>query len=229
MNDLELEPIFAALYGEVVVCDIYRLRSLDFVPEIVFDIGANIGIFSRFARSLFPKALIVSLEPDQKNRDRFDELGRDDNMVLIPRALGKGKIFHGLTAANGAGEVYLSAGLGYPEDLMIRASGVLEISSISSLQLGTLIRAYWVEGMRSLIKIDCEGAENTIWGGEDSMATLRQMDYIAMEIHTYSMTGSQQQEVREAEEGGLRSLEATHTCERQGVNFWARKRDNRAV
>ena len=62
---------YNGLYGEVVTEDCYRLKTLGFVPDVIFDLGANIGVFTRYARDMFNNAKIISVEP---NLDNFENL-----------------------------------------------------------------------------------------------------------------------------------------------------------
>ncbi len=222
-----LKGPFGGLYGEVVTEDCYRLKSVKFQPAVIFDIGANVGFFSRFARTLFPKALILSLEPDPQNCNHFRDFTTDTNIVLIEKALGKGHIFHGTTAVNGSGETYLSAGLGYPESDLngAAASGNgLEFSGVGSVTLGELAHGVLNPGDSLLVKIDCEGAENTIWDDPASMAVLKRADYICAELHFYAMNASGSKEVRERTLQALDELSATHNGELNHVHYWAVKK-----
>jgi FkbM family methyltransferase len=214
---------YHGLYGEVVTCDTYRLKQLQFVPDIIFDVGANVGIFSRYARTLFPKALIVALEPHPENLLYFCKFTKDSNLILIPKALGRGVIFRCTGAANGAGESYLSAGLGFTAQEIVNAPNVRS-TTVGPITLSTFILPYLKPGMKSLLKVDCEGGENSIWGDSKSMQVLWRMDYICMELHDYSLSGAGRIKVQSATAAGLSCLESTHTCERDGVYFWAAKK-----
>lgn len=218
---------YGGLYGEVVTCDIYRLRQVRFQPDLVFDIGANVGVFSRFARTLFPKAKIVAVEPHPANCEVFRQYTPDPNTFLLECAMGRGNIYHTLTAVNGSGENYLSPGLGYPEGLLAGAvvqGKAMELSAVPSLTLQEIYRDHYQQGMKVLMKIDCEGAENILWEDPEAMGILRSVDYLCMELHDYAQTGEFLQEVKTVTAMALVSLAATHNCERQGVNFWATKR-----
>lgn len=219
---------YAGLYGEVVTEDIYRLRSVRFRPDLIVDIGANVGVFTRFARSLFPDAKVVAVEPDPENAAHFRRFTPTLNVMLMEYALGSGTIFHGVGAVNGAHETYLSTGLGYPEKLMhqaVEAKKGLEISNVPCLLLSEILcPARWTPGMKTILKVDCEGAENSIWNHEPSMEVLRQMDYVAMEVHSYALTGAELPSVVKATREALDSLKKTHRCEQEGIYFWATKK-----
>ena len=232
VNRLEdtLNGGYGGLYGEVVTCDTYRLRQMEFKPDIIFDIGANVGIFSRFARSLFPNARIIAVEPDPENAAHFRKFTQDPNTHLMEYALGSGQIFHGTTAVNGAHETYLSVGgLGYPDKLVreataAAASNIMVLSNVPSLLLTEILEQYWKPGTKALLKVDCEGAENCIWQHKPSMKALSQIDYIAMELHDYALTSDDRVKVLEETNKALHALEQTHICTREGVNFWATKK-----
>ena len=164
---------FGGLYGEVVTEDIYKLRSLDFVPDAIIDIGANIGIFSRFARELFPQALIVAVEPHPANFEILQAHAPADPCILLNKALGRGQVYHGLTAANGSGATYLSAQPGYPAaDLAMPDPSRVAVAT-KTIMLDELANAYVEIGQKLLLKIDCEGAENIIFTHGPSMDVLR--------------------------------------------------------
>lgn len=224
MTDAGLDDDYKALYGEVVTEDIYRLKQLSFVPDVVFDIGANIGIFTRYARDLWPVARIVAVEPHPDNIFEFNRLTpwNDQNIFLVPHALGTGPIFHGTGARNGSGETYLSHGLGYAEGSLNSHSSTAMIGR----SLASIVRPHWCPGQKAVIKMDCEGAENCIWEDPESMAVLRRFDYIAMEVHFYAADAEQHPEMKEKTLAALKSLEATHECELDNVNFWATKKLN---
>lgn len=215
---------YNGLYGEVVTQDCYRLKQLKFIPDIIFDFGANVGIFSRFARELFPEALIISVEPHKEN---FEILERftdkiDGKTVLLNKAIGKGDMWRATTASNGAGEAYLSEGLGYLKDELVKTNGVsVERTNIESAMPSDLIAEYLRNGMKSVLKLDIEGGENVIWGDKASMDAIKSIDYIAGEIHFYSLTAEGLSEVRKKTEQALNSFKKTHTVEIDNVNFWA--------
>lgn len=216
---------YSGLYAEVVTHDTYRVRGLDFTPDLVIDIGANVGVFTRFARSLWPDALIVAVEPNPENFAILKEHTDVREMVLFEAAYGKGEIYHGLTARNGSGETYLSAGLGYPEEGLKSQVGIsLERVAINTIDLWSLMGFFHFIDERVLLKMDCEGAENSLWEDERSLAEIAKIDYVAMEIHDYALNGALLPKVKEAREKALKQIQKTHNCKHEGVHFWARRK-----
>lgn len=220
---------YAGLHGEVVTHDCYRLRTLPFIPDVIFDFGGNIGIFARFARELFPDALIVSVEPHPENRSVFKEFTKDDKIILIEKAIGRGKMWHNLGARNGSGESYVSSGLGFDKEMMasaVRNNQGVEASGVDAVMPDEIIWQYWKPGMKAVLKCDCEGCENFVFTDKHSMDMIKQMDYIAMEVHFYALTGGKPwEEVQEQTRAALKELEETHICELDNVHFWAIKKE----
>lgn len=217
---------FGGLYGEVVTEDCYRLRGIQWEPEVIFDLGANVGVFTRYARELFRTARIIAVEPDEENCAHLRKFTEDSNLILIEAAIGKGTLWHYLNSRNGAMQCYLSEGLGYPGAAMKKCeeAGTVEQLKIPTVLPAELVRSYWKPGQRSVMKIDIEGAENAIFEDPDSVAALKQMDYIAMEVHFYATNGAEHKEVTRKTMEVLQELEDTHTCELNNKNFWATKK-----
>jgi FkbM family methyltransferase len=58
-------------------------------PEVIYDIGANVGTWSLLARACFPKAIIHAFEPLEKHHSVFTHLTPDiSNIFLHKVALG---------------------------------------------------------------------------------------------------------------------------------------------
>ena len=227
VNKLEetLNGGFRGLYNEVTVEDCYHLKTINFSPDIIFDIGANVGVFTRYARTLFPSAMIIAVEPNENNFYHLTKFTKDNNTIFLNKALGKGNIWHATTAVNGSGEVYISEGLGYPSDLLQQDAGNLEKSHVKTIMLDELINQYYQPNMKSILKLDCEGAENVIWAHESSMKTLHQIDFITAELHFYAHTGGPiYDEMLKVTHNALKSLEETHDCTLNHIYFQARKK-----
>jgi len=212
------------LRGEVIVEDIYGLRTLTGPIDVVFDLGANVGLFAEHARSLFPEAKIVCVEPHPEN---FAELqkrhGHDPKIVLINRAIGDGPVFHAVGAANGSCECYLPAGFGY--DLAeMRLDPRLTESEIRSIGVDDLVGEYagWLD--RYVIKMDIEGAENAVFADPLSRAALRGAAHLAIEVHHYALNAEVHPEMVRNVDRVLAEFGQTHDCQMKHVIFTARRK-----
>jgi len=238
-KSLGINGEYDALYGEVVTYDMYRMRDvadivscndptfvhvaghaslINFKPDVIFDLGANVGIFSRYARTLFKDALIVSVEPNPDNCTIFRQNTADDNTILLECAIGSGNMYH-ISGANGAMEVYLSEGPGYSKkDLQS-----YKLTSIKSLML-TDLKKYIKDGDKIVMKLDIEGNETVLFNDPPSIEMFKTIDYLAFEMHYFSNDGTKSKSVLDITNKFFDILEQTHNILKDGVYFYAVKR-----
>ena len=224
---------FTAIFNEVCSMDCYRIRGVPFTPDVVIDIGANVGVFTSYARFMFPDAKIIGVEPDPENFRHLTRLTEHlRGITLLKMALGTGQIWHAptpdiLATHNeqwkenpddtpyyGACQSYTTLNqLGYPEswlenDVCFEPA----YDGIKSISLDVLMKDIEPDA-KVLAKIDCEGGENCIFTHEPSMAALRRLDYLAMEIHFWTKgTVPEYEANKQTMIDTLMSLSDTHDC-----------------
>ncbi len=218
---------FEVIFNEVCRDDFYEIRSLSFVPNIIFDLGANIGAFTTLARHLFPFAHIIAVEPDDRNFGLLKRYtGHFYNIAYVNKALGNGPIWQGLPLLEppyyGAIRSYVTQDqLGFLTEDMTRPPGlqgcddypIYEPSQVEAISLAELFAEHTTDGDMVLLKMDCEGGENSIFADPDSMAALHRTDYVTMETHYYTKgTGTQHEANVIMVEDALMSLSSTHNC-----------------
>lgn len=222
-----LEGGYEGLYGEVWTQDCYRLRELQFSPSVVFDLGANVGVLTRFARELFKDAKIISVEPNPLNFEILKKFTPDDNTVFINKAVGVGTVWHYKDAVNGSHECYLSDGLGYDRNLLANEEmigGCIEKIDIETVMPGDLVKEYIKNNEKYIFKIDIEGNEHTLWSDEETMEALIGAEYICMEVHFYALHGGALEEVRNKTIEAFTRLQETHWCFLNHTMFFALKK-----
>lgn len=146
----------------------YYFPVKDFHPEIIYDIGANIGVVSVIFANIWPKAKIHAFEPEPGN---FELLKKNcdpyPNVVLHAVGLG---------AQSGSKKLYPSADPtnfgGY--------SNFIEFGEPTECKILSVNRAVATHGTPDLIKIDCEGAECEILR---NFPNLNRVSWIAGELH----------------------------------------------
>lgn len=228
MNELKdtLNGGYNGLFGEVVTDDCYKLRQLNFIPDVIIDCGANVGVFTRFAKELFPDALIVAVEPHKENCEVFKRHCPID-VILLQKAIGKGQLWHNLGASNGSGESYVSSGVGYEHEAMVKESvngKSVESSPIQTVMPKEFIDTYVKEGQKFIIKIDIEGGEHAIFSDEESMKAIAKADYVCMELHLFALHGGTMYETMALKLGeAIGRLMMTHSVSMDNVNMWAKK------
>lgn len=242
-QSLGMSGEYNSLYGEIVTYDIYNLRDVEnivscndpnyvhwrghsgigFVPDIVLDLGANVGIFSRYARSLWPDAKIIAVEPNEVNQSVFEEHTNDKNIILLKNAIGFGQMYHCNGAINGAHEVYLSKGLGYNQLAFdeLNRLGVTTTSNTNPIMLTDLKK--YCHG-KVLLKLDIEGNETVIFNDKPSMDLMKTFEYICMELHYFASDGSQLDGVKAKTAEALEGLKETHNTRFGNIYFYATKK-----
>jgi hypothetical protein len=186
---------YAGLYGEVVTQDCYRLKTLDFVPEIILDLGANVGVFHNYARKLFPEATIICVEPDFDNFSNLVAFSKHDKSMFFPFGIGPHILKRVGIGINGAHEIYLKEGDG---------------REVVGIQLSY----FSYPDKKVLIKIDIEGAEKYIFEHKESVEVMKDADYIAMELHRSEKENK----------ADILFLEETHNLEYVHPMAYARKK-----
>ncbi|MBS0206925.1 MAG: FkbM family methyltransferase [Planctomycetes bacterium] len=158
-----------SIAGEVISDDCYRLSSIvgRLNPSTIVDVGAHIGSFSCWAKSLWPSATILAFEPVPSN---FQLLSRNtaalSNVVCKMCALHERRgISHIREGANtGGGRV---GGEG---------TAILTLDTLSALKLQDMDKI-------DVLKLDCEGGEGFILDSLRESGRLQSVKYIVGEWH----------------------------------------------
>lgn len=215
------------VFGEVCIRDYYQMRSLPFVPDVIFDLGANVGAFTTMARVLFPNARIVSVEPHPETYSKLIETcGHFPCIRFVNKAIGTGDVvWHAkrqITPPYYAALCsYVTPGqVGFSEGEMTSPAGQpgrddhppYSESCVEVIRFDALMSGFVEPDNLVLVKSDCEGGENCIFTDEPSMQALRRVDCITMEIHDYAKgIGTVQEEAAKVIRDGLLSLSDTHS------------------
>lgn len=157
------DPMFVADFVNVVLDDEYGLRRLAPPPRTIVDIGSNIGLFSAYARGLFPEATIHAYEPSPETAELNRFNAGDPRTTLFVEG------------------VAASAGRARMVELGASNLARTESADDGAIQLtpfGEVIAR--LGGPVDLLKIDCEGAE---WDFMTDPAQFAQVGAIRMEYH----------------------------------------------
>lgn len=170
---------FNGLYGEVVIADSYKLRQLRFAPDVVIDLGANVGVFTRYARELWPDAMIVAVEPDKENYGHLVEF-TNNGAILLNKGIGIGVLKKRMdegSLVNGSHFSFVSENSIEDQIYDTNTTGV------KSVMLDELFKEFVHPKDKVLVKIDVEGAEFHIFEHEPSLKYLHKAEYFAIELH----------------------------------------------
>ncbi len=152
----------------IVLNDTYGLRRFENLGNIV-DIGANIGIFSIHAATLFPQAKILAYEPCCETFNNLEKNVNSFNIQVYPYAVGQQ-----------AGKVNLSV----EGDLTACYVADNNSSYLKSSQVCDMISFQEIvdqlDGKIELLKLDCEGSEYEII----QSPSFNCVEYVVGEFHT---------------------------------------------
>lgn len=172
-------PLIEYMYNEIVVEDTYELRKIkekygDTIENII-DIGGNLGIFSVFAREIFPTARIISLEAFCDTYLSLKENTQLYNIENYNMAFGDGSelFLHKCQDHSGANQFK-----------KIKSGDI----SIISKTLPQIFNQLQIQG-DYMIKMDIEGGEMFLYENSAAEKILQNSKYFTMEYHNVNMLG----------------------------------------
>lgn len=156
---------------EILSEDSYQIRQYgheDF--DNIIDIGANAGLFSLFARILFPQANIFSIEPNPECLEYLKSNLNIFDINILDVALGDGDpLYYKMRDDNNLSTRYIKENIG------TRPS--------QSMTLKQIIDHFNIDiNKRNMFKCDCEGGEVALLDKE-STEILKTFKHIGIEVH----------------------------------------------
>lgn len=149
---------------EIFVLRVYDV-DLPGPPQKIVDVGANVGTFTLRYRKLFPAAQFTCFEPVAANFGRLQEnlQCHMSNVVLRPEAVSDraGTTDIHLHPANSGSHSLFSE--------QVPAGALRE--TIALVEVNAEVEAH--DGQINLLKLDCEGAENSIILGMSEQAAAK--------------------------------------------------------
>jgi FkbM family methyltransferase len=179
-----LHPVFARpgtsdlfVFDQIFVEREYRCLDHTDCSGLIIDLGANVGYSSAYFLSSYPKAFLISVEPDP---DNFALLSRNlepykDRCRLVKAAVWPEKAKLQFKEANGRSPEWgrsVEAGV----------EGDVEAVTVPSLIENSPHRRV------SILKVDIEGAERQLFGANTDWLSL--VDNIVIELHGSECTAT---------------------------------------
>jgi len=168
------------MYNEIVIEDTYGLRKLKKTHSnsinTIVDIGGNLGVFSAFAREIFPHARIISLEAVYDTYLSLSANLQSFNVETYNMAFGDGSelFFNKCEDHSGANQ--------------FKKEKTISNISIISKTLPQIFDDLQINGPY-IIKMDIEGGEMFLYENSSSYNILRNAEYFTMEYHQVNMLG----------------------------------------
>lgn len=163
---------------ELVIEDVYKLKSMSKNPRNIVDLGAQIGIFTLLVAKRYPNAKIITYEPEKENfrllvnNIRINNLKNVKSLNLgVSGKRGKRKLY--LSNSNsGAHSIYGKKGISYETFRSIKFDDIIKNNGLEYIDI---------------LKMDCEGAEYEILLNANKYY-LKKVDIILMELHETDLT-----------------------------------------
>jgi FkbM family methyltransferase len=159
---------------EMFIHQDYRESAQHFSPNVIFDIGANVGLAGCYFASIFPNSEIYGFEPESGSY-RVAEINY--------RNIRRGKLFKvALTSQNGEANILSSdIGSGGQKLEIYDPSSNWKREKVKTCRLDDLIRMENLP-IPDLLKIDVEGAEYDVLLGLGDIS--QKVKGIVMEVHS---------------------------------------------
>ena len=159
------EPGSDFAFLDIFIDDCYGIRRVNPPIERIIDIGGHSGFFSLHAKMLYPKAAVHSYEPNPAMSQYIDYQSKTGGFQWFPEAVGETD-----------GRVNLA-----PHKDSVCSRTIDEpAGSIPMLAFSKALQR--VGGCVDFLKLDCEGAEWSIFRDSKSMQSVRQL---GMEYHLF--------------------------------------------
>lgn len=146
-------------------------------PSLVLDLGANVGFSAAYFLSVFPKARIVAVEPDERNL----AICKANLLPYGDRAL----LLHGAVWSRSATLRLLKGTLGDGREWATQVDELIEeertSAGVQAWDVGSLIDMNGSSTV-DLLKVDIERAELAVFG-DSAISWLHRVRNICIELH----------------------------------------------
>ena len=149
------------IFSEIFIGDCYPLAENNKDKKIIVDIGANIGLFTFYAKIKFPNSKIFSVEA---NPDNFKILEKNINENKLRDCV---RVFNNVCSSFiGKQPFYLSTNPGWSSSYNKRGAENGQMIYLEPLSLSKLFQLNNINRV-DVLKIDIEGAEYDILLNDD--------------------------------------------------------------
>ena len=129
--------------------------ALDFTPELIIDLGANIGLTSLYFNKVYPKAKIIAIEPEVSN---FDILMKNVNQI------DQIKPINAAIWDKDIDLVLLDEGHGHYGYTVFENKENKSGTVVKCITLASVLNKFQVDKI-DVLKVDIEGAERELFQG----------------------------------------------------------------
>ena len=163
---------------EIFIDEEYNFK-IPFVPKVIIDGGANIGLSTLFFKNKFPDSRIISIEPDLKNFEMLSKnVGHFKDVTLINGALWPSKSMLSVSDKYNMGEWGM---------ITEEINGAEPINSVQTVTIDELCEQNNIEHI-DILKLDIETAEKELFSRNFSN-WLPKTKIVVIELHDWLVKG----------------------------------------
>jgi len=189
------EEAIKGVFRGVILDDEYGLQSLKNAPQTIVDVGANVGLFSVWARANFPKSVIHSYEPNPAIQSFLAANCAEISAFMFEEAVA---------ACDGSVALKVRPGGSVGGRCALEEVGPISVTSLRN----AVAR---IGGTCDLLKLDCEGAE---WDMLKDPTAFDAVKSVRMEYHLFESDQSVDSLVASFEAMGFRMVRLVRDPER---------------
>lgn len=174
------------IINEVIAGDQYELKDMAAniePPKLILDIGGHIGTFGCFAKSFWPDARIIALEPNPVNaelyRRNLSENFGDMESVVINKALSYSPNVNTYLSGSRTTGGGILVNREFVKNLEDYRTG--ESFEVKTTTLEEILIQHGIDRV-DLVKWDCEGAEFAAFR-DMSLETKQKLGFMVGEVH----------------------------------------------
>lgn len=161
-------PVFRQIF-----MDMEYALPIPFIPKIIIDAGANIGLFTIFMNQKYPNAKYICLEPEPNNFKQLNfNLKRIKNIEILQKALWNHNNGVNIETSSEHGEWGATT----------KDTGN-NIGEIPSITIDKILNEFEID-IIDILKIDIEGAEKQLF--EKDAKWLKKVKLLIIELHDYT-------------------------------------------
>lgn len=164
---------------ETLVEEAFKKHSyyvdLDTQTPTIIDAGANIGTSALYFHKLYPKAKIISIEPNPRNLEFLKQNLNDNditNVTIVPKAL---------VGKDGEPTVTLYVHPRWGVFSSLKAKGWSQDQEMTPVEVETVKLSQLITGPVDILKVDIEGAEEEVL--REAKDSLRFVSHLLLEYH----------------------------------------------
>ena len=144
------------IFDEIFIQQVYDTGLA--APRTLIDIGANVGLFTLWARERWPGAFVLAIEPEPSNHADLD-------MMISENKLDRVEAIRAAVTDTGDPVTLYRHHANTGGHSIVERTG--DAITVPGYTLGAALAAL-PEGVCDFLKVDCEGAENEILRGMTS-------------------------------------------------------------